>query len=208
LGSYSTVMGYEALFRGDYELAQGRLLVGLGLLTAAKPGLEYQGTRRAYANVGPLQDRLKAAVIGDKGYLNRQLTISVGVGRTEAGTPVTMVSVNGGAGAELTAQVRELARREGAIFVEGAEHAERNIYAYAKQQGIRELMVDASIPHCGGCTQAGVEAGVQLRNSSRGQYWYRGKKYGVENVPSAPEGARLDPSASDWLDRHPDIPWE
>jgi RHS repeat-associated protein len=208
LGSYATVTGYDALFHGEYDLAMGRFMIGVGLLTAAKAPLEYRAARNAYANVGPLQDRLKAAVIGDKGYLNKQLTISVGVGRTEAGAPVTMVSVNEGAGADITAQVRQLAEREGALFVQGTGHAEQNIYNYARQQGLRELMVDASIPHCGGCTSAGVEAGVQLRNSSRGEYWYRGTKYGVDNYPSPPASAPIDPSASDWLSRHPDIPWE
>jgi len=205
LGSYATVMGYDALFKGDYDLAKGRFFLGVGLLTAAKPGLEYRATRSEYANVGPLQDRLTAAVIGDKGKLNMQLTISVGVARTQAGTPVTIVSVNARAGATLTAQVRALAEREGAVFVEGAGHAEVNIYNYARQQGLRDLMVDASIPHCEGCTQAGLEAGAQLRNRSRGEIRY---PYGGKHSPAPSPQAGVDPSASDWIARRSDAPWE
>jgi RHS repeat-associated protein len=74
IGAYAVVSGYDALLEENYDLALGRFGVGLNLLTAAESGFQYSQVRSAYSNLGPLQDRLRAAVIGDQGYLNAQLT--------------------------------------------------------------------------------------------------------------------------------------
>jgi hypothetical protein len=163
--------------------------------------------QKAYANLPRLQEQLEADVLGGNGPLNKQLTIATGVARTESGKPMTLVSVNSEAGVELTDRVRALAESSGAKFVEGSGHAEANIVNFARKQGLWDLAIDSSNRPCASCTTTAGNADAKLLDVSSGQYYYRGTKYGVGNIPSAPAGAPVDKAAADWVSRDPDFPW-
>jgi len=207
LGAAASIgAGYYQLSQGNYEEAKKLFSLGIMFALSARPGFQLKEVRQAYANIGPLQEKLETAIFSGKEMLRKQVTISTAVARTESGRPMTLVSVNAGAGNKVINQIRLLAQREGAIFVEGSEHAEANIYAYARANNLWDLAVDASNRHCLACTAGGEEAGARLLNVSKGQYYYRGTKYGVGNYPSAPSGTPVDPAAQDWIARDPNIP--
>jgi RHS repeat-associated protein len=201
--------GIYSLLQGKYEDAKRFFSFGLNLALSARPGMLYAETRQAYGRLDALQLKLEEATFTGRDYLRSRVTISTAVAKTPGGKPVTLVSVNSKAGAAVADEVRALAEREGAVWAplgKAGEHAERNILRFSEDFKLTVMRMDASSPHCQGCTAAARAADVSLLNLERGMDWYRGRKFSVSNFPSAPADSPVDPAALDYLMRDPDFP--
>jgi hypothetical protein len=197
LGTAAVVYGWYSVVQGNYELAMQQFLVGLSLLSGTRNASQFWSRRAAYSSAGALQDELLASTIGESRYLKSNITISVGVGTTAEGETVTLVSVNGGAPKKMVETLRAL-QGDRFVLVEGGEHAEQNVIREAQKMGLQEVRVGATNYHCESCQAAGSKSGAVLTDPNKG--------FRLTKPKSGPAPTVIDPSAADYLSRHPDFP--